>query len=491
MVSTTIALGLYLQKKAFNLGYNVVTRRPPIPYLVDAFTAVKEKRLKWSRNNQDTLRAHLYHNVCDAVIRRNTNAKGLEKRIVLAGTFTGGPRYMMSNYRDAMALCRTYRNPDLFITFTSNPKWPKIFEMLSYLPGQKPHDRPEVVIYVIEFQKGGIPHVHILLWLEEHYKCITPSQIDDIISAEIPCQAEDPKGYKVVTEFMLHCPCGKDANYAPCNIEEKCSKHFPKAFNEESIIDADGYPIYHRRDNKSSATKGKFRPLKPWNENWEAMSEDILHKKRKLFKYPDLQLSNEQIQNYCIMEIKELLNRHGRDLSDFSDLPKPNLKLVTNMDNRLIREALAFDMNKSKTFLYKTIMARLRSERMIVLAVASSGIASLLLPGERTAHSRFIIPLELMKNSTCRIKQNTYLAELMQQVQLIIWDEAPMTHKYAFEALDKTLRDILGYKNPHKRNQLFGGLTVLLGGDFRQILPVIPKGKRADVVHSCINRSQL
>ncbi|GKB60691.1 ATP-dependent DNA helicase PIF1-like protein [Tanacetum coccineum] len=67
-------------------------------------------------------------------------------------------------------------------------------------------------------------------------------------------------------------------------------------------------------------------------------------------------------------------------------------------------------------FLYKTIIARLRSARMIVLAVASSGIASLLLPGGRTAHSRFVIPLELMENNTCGIKQNTHLAELMQEV---------------------------------------------------------------------------
>ncbi|GJR11771.1 hypothetical protein Tco_0794423 [Tanacetum coccineum] len=87
----------------------------------------------------------------------------------------------------------------------------------------------------------------------------TLTQIDDIILAEIPSQLEDPEGYKVVTEFMLHGPCGKDAKHAPCNIEEKCSKHFPKSFNEETIIDADGYPIYCRRDNKSSATKGKFK----------------------------------------------------------------------------------------------------------------------------------------------------------------------------------------------------------------------------------------
>ncbi|XP_071709075.1 uncharacterized protein [Rutidosis leptorrhynchoides] len=128
---------------------------------------------------------------------------------------------------------------------------------------------------------------------------------------------------------------------------------------------------------------------------------------------------------------------------------------------------------------------------MIVLAVASSGTASLLLPGGRTAHSRFVIPLELLENSTCGIKQNTHLAALLHEARLIIWDEAPMTQRYAFEALDKTLRDILGAKAEENRRKLFGGMPILLGGDFRQILPVIPKGKRQEVVHACINQSDL
>ncbi|GKE98721.1 ATP-dependent DNA helicase PIF1-like protein [Tanacetum coccineum] len=81
--------------------------------------------------------------------------------------------------------------------------------------------------------------------------------------------------------------------------------------------------------------------------------------------------------------------------------------------------------------------------------------------------------------------------ELMQQVELVIWDEAPMTQKYAFEALDKTLWDILGYPVPDKRNKIFGGMMTLLGGDFKQILPVIPKGKREDIVQACINRLEL
>ncbi|GJU71919.1 DNA helicase PIF1, ATP-dependent [Tanacetum coccineum] len=188
-------------------------------YWVDAYTAVEKQRLKWTRNNQDTLRVDLYHNLCDAVTRGDTSAEGLGKRIILPKSFTCSPRYMMQNYQDAMALCRACGNPNLIITFTSNPKWLEIAEMLAYFTGKISNDRPKIgtrvfkikltellddltkndifgetqaLVYVIEFQKRGLPHAHILLWLEEHCKCTTPSQIDDIISAELPSPIHDP-----------------------------------------------------------------------------------------------------------------------------------------------------------------------------------------------------------------------------------------------------------------------------------------------------------
>ena len=113
-------------------------------FLVDAYTAIEEHRLRWTRANQSELRVDLYHNLYDAVTKGDTRADAIGQRIVLPSSFTGSPRYMMQNYQDAMALCRTYGNPDLFITFTSNPKWPEIDDMLDHIPGQKPNDRPEV-----------------------------------------------------------------------------------------------------------------------------------------------------------------------------------------------------------------------------------------------------------------------------------------------------------------------------------------------------------
>ncbi|XP_071693070.1 uncharacterized protein [Rutidosis leptorrhynchoides] len=226
------------------------------------------------------------------------------------------------------------------------------------------------------------------------------------------------------------------------------------------------------------------QPLKLWETSWEALSDDILHKKRIQLRYPDMILTEAQIQNYCLAEIQILLNKNGK------------LKVYQSVIGAVNAQAggLFFVYGPGgmgKTFLYNTILTKLRSERMIVLAVASSGIASLLLPGGRTTHSKFVIPLELLENSTCGIKQNTHLAALLNEARLIIWDEAPMTQWYAFEALDKTLRDILGAKGEENRRKLFGGMPILLGGDFRQILPVIPKGKRQEIVQACINRSDL
>ncbi|XP_071718001.1 uncharacterized protein [Rutidosis leptorrhynchoides] len=798
-------------------------------FLVDAYTSVEEQRLQWVRYHQNELQTDLYNNVCDAVTRGDTLATSIEKRIILPASHTGSPRYMVQNYQDAMALCRESDNPDLFITFTSNPKWPEIDGMLSYVDGQKAPGRSEIVarvfkqkldaltnnimkehifgtcqagLYIIEFQKRGLPHVHMLIWLTRDYKCKTPADIDDLISAEIPSQIHDPEGFKAVTEYMLHGPCGGAHKDAPCIIDRKCSKHFPKPYYGETTIDEEGYANYRRCNNgvkfrknntnldnsfvvpynrylllkynahinvewcnRSRAIKYLFKylnkgpdrativiqenmipnenstvqtvidvdeiknyldcrylspceavwrlfsfdinysrpsviklsyhlpnqqsvtlrdshqlppllhresiketmftqwfelnkedeharsltyakipkdyvwnqdakiwtrrklrpcigrivysnsasgeryylrmllnivkgprsfeeirtvdgtlhptfkdacfahgllnddkewteaisearvwatgsqlrdlfvtmllfcnvskPLTLWELNWEALSEDILYKKRKIFNFPDLILTEAQLKNYCLVEIQGILNKNGKSLADFPELLQPDQSMLTQMDNRLIREELNYNIKEmttlhntlfsslnpeqleiylqvvnavhkqqgglflygpggtGKTFLYNAVLAKLRSERLIVLAVASSGIASLLLPGGRTAHSRFVIPLELMENSTCGIKQQTHLALLIQEARLIIWDEAPMMQRFAFEALDKTLRDILGAKDDRNRSKIFRGMPVLLGGDFRQILPVIPKGKRQEIVHACINMSDL
>ncbi|KAL8606454.1 hypothetical protein ACOMHN_015543 [Nucella lapillus] len=138
-----------------------------------------------------------------------------------------------------------------------------------------------------------------------------------------------------------------------------------------------------------------------------------------------------------------------------------------------------------KTFVTNLILAKVRQKKEIALAVASSGIAATLLEGGRTAHSAFKLPLDLSRQEspTCNISKGSRTAKVLQRCKVIIWDEATMSHKRSFEALDHTLKDL------RSDNNIMGGVTVVLSGDFRQTLPVIAKGTRADEVNACVKAS--
>ena len=127
-----------------------------------------------------------------------------------------------------------------------------------------------------------------------------------------------------------------------------------------------------------------------------------------------------------------------------------------------------------KTFLYRALLATVREQGKIALATATSGVAASIMPGGRTAHSRFKIPLRIDDGSICTFPKESGTAQLLKEASLIIWDEASMTKRQAVEALDRSMRDITD-----KPKLPFGGKTVVFGGDFRQVLPVIRKGTRA------------
>ena len=140
-----------------------------------------------------------------------------------------------------------------------------------------------------------------------------------------------------------------------------------------------------------------------------------------------------------------------------------------------------------RTFLYNCLCSHFRAQGKIVLCVASSGIAAQLLPGGRTAHSRFKIPLTNDTNAVCNITRNSFLADLIRDTSLIIWDEVPMQHKACFEAVNRTLNDVCNTGG----QQLFGGIPTVLGGDFAQILPVIRRGARQLTVLASIRHSSI
>jgi len=130
------------------------------------------------------------------------------------------------------------------------------------------------------------------------------------------------------------------------------------------------------------------------------------------------------------------------------------------------------------------LLANTRSSGAIALSVASSGIAAILLDGGRTSHSRLKIPIEIHFESICPISAQSDLAALLRRTSLIIWDEAPAQHCHCFEAIDR-ITVVFAGTGPftsilHLTNIFF------IVGDFRQCLPVVPKGTQAQIVASTI-----
>lgn len=120
-------------------------------FCVDAYTMMESERISYIRRNQKLLRADNYKNLSEALSRGVTESSAAGKSIILPSSFTGGARYMIQNYQDAMTICKWYGYPDLFITLTCNPKWPEITRYLKS-SGLKAEDRPDILCRVFKMK---------------------------------------------------------------------------------------------------------------------------------------------------------------------------------------------------------------------------------------------------------------------------------------------------------------------------------------------------
>ena len=259
-----------------------LSRRLFQQYIIDAWAVCEQTKLSWIKANQSTLRADVYKGLADATSAADTDLEMIGKTFILPSSFTGGARYMAQLYQNAMAISRYFGKPTLFITFTANPRWKEIQDAL--LPGQTAADRPDLVARVfnqkhrellddlktkhvfgryrgivrtIEHQRRGLPHCHMLLFLDENDKFDTAEKIDQIISAEIPDVNDEPELHAIVTRNMMHGPCGQFNEASPCMIQDAlgnsvCSKKFPKDYQPSTITRDDGYPSYRRRNDGRS-----------------------------------------------------------------------------------------------------------------------------------------------------------------------------------------------------------------------------------------------
>nr|KAJ0220462.1 hypothetical protein LSAT_V11C200065900 [Lactuca sativa] len=230
-----------------------------------------------------------------------------------------------------------------------------------------------------------------------------------------------------------------------------------------------------------------------WESAKDKMGDDICYSYMQTYSTYQIIPDTNIIEQQVLLDIQKTLpaSTPSKSLADFG-LPLPSSSVLAVLKNRLLLEETSYDKQSlasqytymvsqlnphqlkvheqkkitpflyghggtGKTFMWTTLLSYLRSIGKIVLAVAASGITSLLLPSGRTTHSRFVIPIDLTDKSSCN---------LLKLTSMIIWDEAPMSDRQCFEFLDKSLRDIL-----EDDSHFFGRMSMLLGGDFRQTLP--------------------
>ncbi|XP_035845652.1 uncharacterized protein LOC110934133 [Helianthus annuus] len=695
-------------------------------------------------------------------------------------------------------LVKTYRmvrdRPDILCRLFKM----KLDSLLKDLKDSKYFGEINAVVYIVEFQKRGLPHAHICLFMKVDHKLPTIDHIDPFISAEIPDKKEDPELYSLGTDYMIHHPCGNANLNCPCMVDKRCSKNFPKKFTPHTTIDSSGFPVYRRRDsghtviksgvrldnknvvpynkrllkryqahinvewcNQAGSVKYLFkyinkgpdmatavvsgdtsstikekpkdeikeyydcryisacetswrilsnevhyrypaimrlpfylpgqqnvvygtdddidnvlskpsvassifvqwmklnetnkdarkltyveypykfvwilkdrcwqvcklyqcvgrihsvspalgepymlrillnkvkgprsfeeihtvngqlfptyrdayyamglldddneyveaikeasfeghagylralfatlllsntlsRPEFVWENTWKYLADDIVYRRKKETNISGLVLPEYQIKNLTLLKIENYLISNSSSLRRFVTMSYPDDDSLRDASNRLINEELSHDLDEvqaefnrlhqsltdeqravfddimeavvwrkgglflsmvncgtGKTFLWKTLASAFRCRNGILLNVASSGIASLLLSRGRTAHSRFHIPINLTKDSMCNIKPNSDIARLLKETQLIIWDEAPMVHKHAFEALDRTMTDLFSEGRSIRSDIPFGGKFIVFGGDFRQILLVIPNGTIQEIVSVSLSSSYI
>ncbi|OMP05879.1 hypothetical protein COLO4_08486 [Corchorus olitorius] len=168
-------------------------------FCVDAYSVVRDTRLRYLKKEQELFRVDGVQNVRDAVAQGDLRGDSVGQRIVLPASFTGSPRYMFQNYQDSLAICRHF--------------------------GEAVANQNNV---------------------------ICGPEIDKIISAEIPDKVKDPGAFNAVANYMMHGPCGLAFPRASCMEEGRCKKRFPKAYQEFSTSDDDGFPLYRRRETDAS-----------------------------------------------------------------------------------------------------------------------------------------------------------------------------------------------------------------------------------------------
>jgi hypothetical protein len=248
-----------------------------------------------------------------------------------------------------------------------------------------------------------------------------------------------------------------------------------------------------------------------WDKHFESMSEDHHHT-----------MSNNLtcVQQLVLKDIDDIVSSMDKDISDYGLPELDDQDAKQGYHNREVREKYSLGVNEidlrgvhnlnpeqvsgytkiiehminrkgrvffvdgpggtGKTFLYRCLIATIHSEGLIVVATTTPGIAASIMPGGHTTHSVFKIPIKISDGSIYKFSKQSDTTNFLRRAALIIWDEVAMTKRHSVKTLDRSLQDIMGCELP------FGEKVMMLGGDFRQVLPVVPQGTRAQIMDATL-----
>lgn len=208
-------------------------------YVVDAWASTEQSELNWIRHHQKELRADVYQGLRDQAAQpgHDTDMAEIGQRIILPSSHSGSPRHMYQLFQDSMAICRFCRKPDIFLTMTANPNWPEIQEALLKDEGDNPNgkkqtaaDRPDIVarvfqlkkeavlkeireglfgkvgglVHTIEFQKRGLPHMHLLIFLRSVHIIYNSIYLADIFNSKLSVTNQRSENPKMLMILSMH-----------------------------------------------------------------------------------------------------------------------------------------------------------------------------------------------------------------------------------------------------------------------------------------------
>lgn len=269
--------------------------------------------MNFLRRNQPKFRHDIRSSIHDALLKNSVgpNRLNIASKIglssILPSSHVGGDRFMNQVFQDLMSYVVHFDPPSYFVTVTANVNWNEIRAEL--VPGQDVRDRADLVdrvfglklddllgdltvngvlckcravASVIEYQKRGNIHCHIVLW------------------TEIPDPVAEPDLHALVTGNIMQGSCSPQEN-KPCmrlgkDGKYRCRFGIPRhQCNLTSLDPRSGYPIFRRRCLHQTVKKNR-----PLSDQWVATYSPFLllkiprpHKRRGLLQRQHRQVHHQ------------------------------------------------------------------------------------------------------------------------------------------------------------------------------------------------------